>query len=356
LLEHEGDAALLEHVPDSTYRMRPYRQTTGLLNIYSWSPFIDPQDPRQLELAVYSRNLLNTTSATLGYQFNAAEQTGALFGDFTFQTFFPMLDLAFRTGQRQGTELVNGTLNNFSWMETTGIAGLRLPLNLTNSKYARRFSMGMFYSYRSISRIENSQLNRLEGQLSAMQYSAVYSSLLKRNQRDLLSRFGFVGRFSYQHTPFGGNFRSAMLAADVQVLLPGLAPHHALTLRMGAQAENAQNYRFTSPLLFTRGYAYRAHDRWYGFSGSYRMPLWYPDFELGPLLYLKRLKSQLFADMAVGYDPNDTKQYKALGIDLSADVHFFRLPYLQFDVGLRYLYLPEQRSGSFQLVLGQIGF
>jgi hypothetical protein len=48
--------------------------------------------------------------------------------------------------------------------------------------------------------------------------------------------------------------------------------------------------------------------------------------------------------------------YCTLGVDLSFDLNFFRLPFLLFDLGVRYLYFPQSGTSGVELVIGQIGF
>ena len=79
-------------------------------------------------------------------------------------------------------------------------------------------------------------------------------------------------------------------------------------------------------------------------SVDYAVPLVYPDFNIASLLYIKRIRASLFYDYAQGtgntYYENTTEGLKASvyhnyseifsssGIELMADLHLFRIPYM----------------------------
>ena len=80
-------------------------------------------------------------------------------------------------------------------------------------------------------------------------------------------------------------------------------------------------------------------------SVDYVAPMFYPDFNLLSLLYLKRIRAGLFYDYAsgtgnyypryndagslVGYDHHDkTESFSSYGVELLADFYVLRLPYM----------------------------
>jgi hypothetical protein len=357
LVAQEANANVLRLGPDTTFATKKYPKAAGLFNIYSWSPLVDPNDPTALQLAVYAQNLLSTASTTLGLDYNAAERTSSYFGAVSYQGFYPMLDASVRTGERSASETVNSQVNTFRWRETSANFSVSVPFILTNSRFIRSAGLAAGFSYRRVGDYEGSQLARLSGDLYAVSYRATYAATLRRNARDLVGKYGVVGRLQLAHTPLGGDFTSQLLAAEGQVYLPGLLRHHSLGLRGSFQREASQNYRFTSPIVFPRGYRYTGHFQLWNAAVEYRAPLLYPDLSLGPLVNLQRVKTMLFADFGLGTNPGrPTTFYRTLGVDLTFDLNLMRLPTLLFDLGVRFLYFPQSNTSGVELVIGRIGF
>ena len=76
-------------------------------------------------------------------------------------------------------------------------------------------------------------------------------------------------------------------------------------------------------------------------SVDYVMPLAYPDFNLGSIIYMKRIRTSLFYDYAQGtgntYYENSSngltplnykETFKSFGFELVTDFHIFRTPYM----------------------------
>jgi hypothetical protein len=241
--------------------------------------------------------------------------------------------------------------------------GFRLPLLLTRSKYGEALNIS---AVSSINRVENYNFRtrtaeqQADGLLSSMRYSVTYLRMLKRNQRDLVSRFGQALLIQFQHTPFGGDYISQLFASEANLFFPGLFRHHSLQLRIGAQFEDAQNYIFRSPLFFPRGYAYRSYQQFYNGAVQYRFPIFYPDLALGPVINIQRIKANLFYDYGQGINANfiegrPDRTYNSLGIDLTTDFNFMRY-LLLLEIGARFIYIPEINNYSIQILFGQFGF
>lgn len=356
LLEQEPHLAYtlqtLKNPPQRTYPVRPYGRFSQLVNIYSWSPFINPNNLEQLELAIYSRNLLSTASATVGYRFNTNEQRGGWFAQLSYQGFYPIIDLNLSTQQRQTTVRINNQNSPLQYSEHAATMGLRLPWVLTNSKFLRSASLSLALSYRQTDNFKGPFADRFRtGRLWSGGIGFSYAATLRRAERDIVSRLGLTYAVFARQT-LRGDFQGGQLAMQGQIFLPGALLHHAIVLRGAMQYEQQTNYRFASPILFARGFAYRSHEWYYGSAIEYRLPLWYPDISLGPIANLQRIKAMLFYDRAFG---DRTTQYQTLGIDLTADFNLGRIAQLLFDAGIRWMYFPQTGSTAVEIVVGRVG-
>lgn len=364
-VEQEGNSKILENVPNTPWKAEKYNKVNGLFNIYSWSPLIDANTPEKLQIGLFSQNILSTMQSSAGYEYNTNEQIGNWFAKMSYQGWFPMLNLGLRYGGRTGTGRITNTQTNqtqtvnLNWDETVLDAGVQVPLILTNSKFRRSLSIGITSSYRSIANFNRREFR--DRQLGSLIYGLAYRSLLRVAPRDLQPKFGFIFNINYAHT-VGTDFTGNLFGMQGRVYLPSFAKHHSLSLRAGyQQQQNAQgSYYFSSPLLFTRGYSYQNHDRLTNASIEYRFPLFYPDFAVGPLVNIQRVKGAVLYDFGQGYDqfiPNPkTTNYQSISAELGFDLNFLRLNFIRFDMGIRATYLPDTQEIIPSFVIGQIGF
>ena len=85
---------------------------------------------------------------------------------------------------------------------------------------------------------------------------------------------------------------------------------------------------------------------------NYALPLIYPDWNLGALMYFQRLKLRLFYDHGRGEGGSrPARTYRSAGAELTTDFHLFTLP-IPLDMGLGYAYRLEEGDSRFGLVLG----
>lgn len=359
LVEQEQHENILGTVPDTNYPIKKYNKLKNSFNPYAWGPLVSVTD-RQLLVGFSSQDVLSTTALSAGYVYNANENSGYGFGQASYQGLFSIIDLNARLGNRSILQTFPDTTATVTWNEKSLGLGFRLPLVLTKSKYYENLSL---QTNTALTEVTNYSLGeqvlpnqQADGILHAFSYRAAYSRLLKRSQRDLNSKFGQTVFAQYTHTPLGGSYKSSLFAAEGNLFFPGLFKHHSLHLRGGFQHENAENYTFSTPLFFPRGFGSRSFRYFYNASIQYRLPLFYPDVHLGPAINLQRVKANLFYDYGKGTPATGNDRiYHSLGLDITTDFNIMRF-FPLFEMGVRYLYLPQTNTYSFQLLIGQFGF
>lgn len=356
LLQQEGNQNVLENVPEKRYPVNRYGKLAHALNPYSWSPLLSSSGDA-LTVSLLSQDLLSTALANVGFGYNANERTGSLFANLSYQGLYPVLDVEFESGQRRAGVYVDrqrplDSLVRDQWNERIISGGVRLPFNLTHSKYSQRINLSAFASVREIS---SRLFENWNGTLQAMRYGFTYQRFLKRALRDVNPRWGQTAAVYFRHTPFGGDFNARLFAAEGNLFFPGLLKHHSLRLRAGYQRESSDVYRFSSPLFFPRGYSYTSYDEFYNGSVEYALPLFNPDWTIGRWLYVKRFKSTGFFDYGRGKTDERAVHYQSVGLDVTTEFHFMRLD-VPLELGIRTIYLPQTKDWQFQSLVVNVGF
>jgi Tol biopolymer transport system component len=360
LVEQEGKPDILAQVPQTEYPVTKYRPVQHLFNFHSWMPALDPAH-NTVSLALLSQDLLSTLVSSVGYTRNLSENSGRVTAGLRYQGWFPVLSLEGSAGNR-----VAGTAAAaYHWQEKGLSGGLSLPLNFTNSRYTEYLTLSANAGVTHISdysRGLRSIGDQANGVLRRLNYQVSYQHSLLRSHRDLAGRFAQSALLHLSHTPLGGDYRSRLLAANVRLTFPGLLRHHSLQTWVNFQDQDLDNYMFSSPLRFPRGYGYPVHDRFHSFTLQYAFPLWYPDLALGPLLYFQRLKGNVFyddgqttfRDRRTNLERNN--YYRSVGLELTTNFNVMRLSGVVLDAGLRFSYLLTPRKPSLEVILADLGF
>jgi hypothetical protein len=216
-----------------------------------------------------------------------------------------------------------------------------------------------------------------DGDLISNNFSFTYYALLKRSPRDINSRYGIMLNGRWLSTPFGGDFSGRTLAARATVYLPSplqltgmpAFKHHSLYLSGAWQTADTELkpdlYLFRNQIPRPRGYAYPLYPDFFYTGVNYTMPLLYPDLSLGPVLFLKRLRTNFFFDYGEGtrrayffdyrnqevyVSPESTDIYRSTGVEAMVDLHVMRFQQ-EIGIGIRYSRLLETNSNSFDLLL-----
>jgi hypothetical protein len=173
--------------------------------------------------------------------------------------------------------------------------------------------------------------------------------------RDIQPRWGQSLAIHYHHTPWKGEYKGSLFSITGKLYFPGLFRHHGLALTGGYEKQNPENYHFPSRMLFARGYGSQYFDSLFKLSVDYAMPLWYPDWGIGGLFFLKRLRLNFFHDFVYGRSSYLKQNFHSVGVDLLFDFHLFDLPQM-IELGPRFIYSIQEKNFHFEWLIFGIAF
>jgi hypothetical protein len=391
LVEQEGNPNMLNNVPDHPLKPKPYRKINGLINPYNWGISVD-NDLTEATIGILSRDILSTTSLSLGYVFDINERTSAWKGQVSYQGWYPIIDVAASISSRSvnegGAKFYDTLLDPvttemrdviFKWKEKNIQAGLRVPLITTSSKYHGSITIGNSVGLTQVSDFENNidQGGRFvprgdnrsyfyrdyvdNGKLLYNNFNISAYRLLKQSRRDINSRWGQSIEMHSFETPFGGDFDGRLYSVFGVLYFPGLARHHSLWAYGAYQhtkfEQARQNYVFRNQIPIPRGHSVSRFQHFYSVSANYTLPVWYPDIALGPVLNFQRLRGNFFFDYGIGQSPlfQTNQDYTSVGIEAKLDINILRfLP--QFDIGVRFTKGLAPSTTEFEVLIGTFNF
>ena len=280
-----------------------------------------------------SQNDLSTTLAVLGVSF--ADGNPNYHARFVYQEWFPTFSLSADYGA-QGYVYRDASAKYYPSIhpDRIEVAGsVSLPYNLTTNRFLRSIVPSITASYTNdyLYYRADSLYDRNYVQVT---YRVIYYSHSPMAKRDLRPPWGKLVDFRYRNTPFEHENMGSIVSLQVKQMTPGIAPNHSLMLTVALHKQHVKKYYMSSSIPLPRGYLQFSSERLLALSADYAFPLLYPDLALPNVLYLKRIRANVFYDWAedgyLVYNKSLKRRqiiYEHLysfGVDLGFDYHLFR--------------------------------
>jgi hypothetical protein len=335
------------------YNTKPYRKGFHLFNPHSWAPLSIDADNATANpgLVILSQNLLSSSVTELGYSYNMNEMTGKYYLSFNYEGLYPAINLIADYGLRRGNAFTeeNDTIP-LKWNELNLGASVYLPLNWNKGCWYRgvRPEAGSTFKLRDMD--DSVPSESTHDRVSTLDYSFYFYNQFKSAAQDIYPRWGQYFQVNYSHTPshdLGNNF---ILAAQGVIYFPGLFLNHGIRVYGGYQYQEDGFDFFGDLIILPRGHSGISMSHAVSLSAGYAMPLFYPDWRLGPVLYIKRFKASVFYDQAFNTKDPGNQNDNTIGLDLTANFHLlsFLAP---IESGIRTMYLPGEKDIRFQFLL-----
>ena len=344
-------------IPQTQHRIKHYRKCTNLFNVHSWAPLyyeVDVHHVNSTELypgaVLLSQDLLGNLISSAGYSWRGYH---ALHAGFTYKGLYPVIDFRVDYGG-QIAVLGRPDDDTFSPRHHNVEIDVRsyIPFTFTRSRWVTGITPQISLSYNN-SYLYSQITQNYQFGLWKMGYRLHAYRYLKRSVRDLAPRLGLILQGAYQHTPWNTEHLGYIYYVYGRAYLPGVALHHSLQLSGAWQQQETNYFLFASLLKFPRGYFTGRTERLSIATIDYGLPLCYPDWNLGFLVYLKRLYTNLFCDIAqnryrVANRANNLIRWQqdnlcSVGVDLLADVNLLQITF-PVNMGIRTVYVPETKE------------
>ncbi len=375
LARQETGVPLFQDSALNTYRSEEYAKTANLFNFHSWAPVNINVDDYAFYpgVSLMSQNLLGTSETVLGYKWDLTEKTGRFMAEYSFKGWYPVFDLNLSHGLRaseytQIQETVNSsgdvvrqdtTTQRFTWGQTNSTLKIRLPLTIDKGPFNRLVQPEIQYGFNYYRKNETTPERFHEGSFHSLGYRLYFHKVLRQSYLDMYPDFGIVLDGSFRHSPAGVIRAGQLKALQSVIYLPGLMKNHGVRIYMGAQEKEANGtLGFSDIIRYARGWGRINTTSIYTGGSDYKMPLFYPDLNFWGFLYVRRVKTALFADYTrlkgnFYREGNITgtflKDISSLGAEITADVNLVRF-YAPAGIGFRASYLPEMKNVYFDFL------
>ena len=355
-----------EDASGNAYFPSPYRKWKNLFRFHSWMPFYADIDEIQDDLSavapgftLMTQNNLSSLISTFGYEYTG--QRHKFHSKISWMGWYPMFETGIEYGNPVYVEKFREDVadpeilsDGYSWTSK-----IYLPLTFRGGTFTKQLYLSASSSIKNdyIWLHDKDTWDNLQNQLTGRIY---FSNYRRQALRDIYPRLAQTIDLSYSDYPFDSRIYGDIMSGKVSLYFPGALKNHGFRLRLEAEKQNPEKYVLGNRISFARGYiGARKPDngRWYDniisqelMTGSidYFMPVAYPDFRLGGIMYMTRIRSDLFYDRSSGKDSyvfiselNDVgrrmitmenheyrETFESFGLQLMADFYLFRIPFM----------------------------
>jgi len=340
----ESNTTLLDSIPQTKFLSRPYKESKNLFYFHSLSPITeDGNDNNELKigLKLKSNNKLNTFDFYTGYQFNSGLKRSEYLVGLSYKRFYPIFNLRYINRAQQVNFTQKNSIIPINWRENFVEMEMNIPF--TFNRLNKTYNMGIFSSSSFTSRydIQNKPGNFIEKLRFPLKHTAYFRRNTQRSLRDIAPKWGQNFTATYFHLPFEAQVNGRLFAFKSMFYSPGILENHSFQASFNYQKSDGA-YAFNIEIPRVSGYNNlnpRAKLR-NTLLLDYRFPLFYPDAEIGPIAYIKRVKGGLFTDFE-NMGKGSRFQARTYGLELSADMNLMRFFLPEFELAGKLIFSNE---------------
>ncbi|MBL7770110.1 MAG: hypothetical protein JNK20_14100 [Flavipsychrobacter sp.] len=336
-------ASFLHYDTDTTLKIKQYKNTSGFLNVHSWTPWYEEPE---FSLTAHSQNLLNNFQTNLSATYNRNEDFTKLGFQSVFGGLFPFVRAGFDYTFNRQAVFRN---RNIRWNELELSTGLQLPLNLSSGRQFSSLTLSSDFIF-------NQPWFRLpeKDSLGNRSYAYLNNQLVfaiqtQQVRQQIFPKWAGTIRFQYRNAI--NRYSSRQWLAAGNQYFPGFVRNHSLVLGWAVGGRDSlPGIRFSNNFPFARGYETLNLFRMQRTGISYHFPIAYPDAGLAQIVYLLRVRAAAYFDYARAKDPQLFRQsgwinFRSTGLECYFDTRWWNQ--LPVSFGIRYAYLLDpDRMGS----------
>lgn len=323
-----GRDLLSEPPADTSFSIRKYSHWPDIIHAHSW--LITANDP-VWGVELRSDDIMSSTSIAAGYNYNRNNKVYGPYFDLRFGMWFPQVNIGYSKENRNAfTE--DG--DKYRSINEEVYAGLVVPLQFTPGVYLRTLQVSSTF-HNGVNRLNPSQPNT-----DNLHYNYISNRIVLINARRKAYRQPLPSWGQHLDISYAGNISNATISqwyARADLAFPSLTPSHyiLLTGEILEQNLNPGSVQLNSRYAGARGYSVTDDESNYRLGLTYGFPLVYPDFGLGNILYMRRIRLQPFYDIAFSSNPTlTTSTLQSTGVEALIDFQFANIT-----LGFRYVRL-----------------
>ncbi|NTV83812.1 MAG: hypothetical protein HGA23_05865, partial [Bacteroidales bacterium] len=211
LLTEESGILVNESDTNILYQSKPYKKGLHVFNFHSWAPaYVNYMSGENgAGVSFMSQNDLSTATTVVGYKWDVEENTGKATLGFSWQAWYPVIDINTSYGARTA---YTDSAQRYNFNEAIISGGLSLPLIFTGGRYYKGIRLQAFSSFFNITNNTSPLEDKLTGTINSINYGFNAYRYIKQSYKDLYPRWGQAITIAFSHSPFGDSPLSKIAA------------------------------------------------------------------------------------------------------------------------------------------------
>ncbi len=326
-----------------------YSQSTGLFRFHSWAPdYVDPE----FTFTLYSDNILNTFSNEFFYRYNQDEDSHGLGWNIFYGGLFPVLSAGAEYTYNRHIDLLPGTLT-LDQTEVRG--GLSIPLNFTQGKTYKYLNLGSDYVFNRLMPTGLYKDSFMARNNSYLRHFISWSHYLPKAVQQIYPKLGWTTGLQYRDLLSGNGYQ---FYVNSSLFLPSFG-NHSIVVNAAFQQTDTNNIVFSNRFPGARGYDDYYLSRMWKLAGNYHFPILYPDLGLASIVFVQRLRGNIFYDMSRVFSNSKTRSrdLRSVGGELYFDTKWWNQLPVSFGFRVSHLlddgFYPRDKKGNnwFEFIL-----
>ncbi|HLS94117.1 MAG TPA: hypothetical protein VK017_01030 [Sphingobacterium sp.] len=324
-----------------------YRPTANMINFHSLSissTNFESFDNYVPGIFWLSNDVLNTTEIKVGYEFDPDISKSTYSAGISYKRYLPVFTVRYANRGLVGNAVGGGDGRQvvmFDYRDHLTTIDVSLPFSIYRQNYVYSYGLNFGTSYTKRYDVSIPLKNFNESIAFPLNYQIYLNRNSMRGKMDIAPKWGQNISVTYRHLPFEKQLSGQILSLRTNFYIPGLLLNHSLQLRFAVQKGTGRYDgvydipmvsgwgHFISPIVTNTALA------------SYRLPLFYPDWSIGSLAYIKRFQGLLFSDFQ---NLHQAIAPKSFGIGISADFNVFRYVLPDINVATKLTYVNDMSA------------
>jgi hypothetical protein len=353
------------------FEPKMYGKLSHLFAFHSWAPVYynvkdlmtgnteDFTTAFKLGFSFISQNALNTAVTQIGYYYANRHSHGVL--NFNYSGLFPVFNLSIDYGgeawdfvwknSSDNALILNASIADRELLRIN--AQVYVPFNLNRNSRVRGLRPSVTF------RFANDRYQQLVSRRMPFDQYLLSEILMYDYRRmatqDLFPRWGYQFRLQHLLHPADADMFGPLYAVRLTTYMPGIVAPHSLMLRLGYQYQEMNgrtHYNINQLLEAPRGGVFNLRSiNMVTLKSDYAFPIVNPDFSIGSLAYIKRIRANLFYDISLTQEKINKPLMKqsSCGADILVDWNALRF-YYNLTVGARFTRTFEGGIAGIQLI------
>ncbi|MEN9571413.1 MAG: hypothetical protein RL172_2644 [Bacteroidota bacterium] len=329
----KGAAAVLNKLSPQPVGSSDYKKSFQLFNFHSARPFANNPE---FGYTFYGNNVLSSFSNNISYIYNRLEKSHGIGYNAVYAGWYPYLlaGAEYVFNRNIDTSLTGGIHFNSAKV----YAGVSLPFRFIQGRTFKHLTIA---SNIVIEQVPYVGIGKNVFTNKAVKYSSTFfsfsnaSRMARKNINPLWSQ-----SISISYRDAFAFVKSKKLVSRASFTLPGLLTNHSVELEAAWQKRDTFfTDFFSNNFPLSRGYGELSTRRMYKVGFNYHLPLLYPDWGVGNIVFVQRIRANLFYDygnMLIKFRPGQFATFKnrSTGAELYLDTKVWNS--LPVSVGFRY--------------------